>query len=457
MEQGELAEQCQSQPGGGAALAPKVWDPQENQLLDWERNKNYVLQAPQLGSQGFNCPKNGKDSLVRLWAEQDRGEYKLQKDGSLQGINLPDYVSEGGLATKNQSWAGGHFCIVVGSPPDYDYYGSGDGEGEEDFVETFMTCYDTDPYNWCTEFTNDFHPIALIISILFLVMTLGAYAFEKSLRDHLHGKMTIVFLCNLTICFFVAVLSWFEVAERGGVGCIFSGYLIQYFFLAFFSSLNAIALNIYLPFSMFSASYQKVSETGRLIGFLIYSQGNPLLICALTAIIDATGPELQSNRLTRPNMGVYRCFLGAEYTQPARSYFVQPDFIYFHSVIILLQVSNLVLLGLTIAHLMKAPDGAGTKRQNIKTNIGRFFKLFIILGFYWTGDILSTALGLEYGQEKTCGFRIFADLTGLFSGVLLFLVLVCNKQVLRTLCRNRCRWLNSEEPQEMEETRVSDQ
>ena len=26
------------------------------------------------------------------------------------------------------------------------------------------------------------------------------------------------------------------------------------------------------------------------------------------------------------------------------------------------QVSNLVLLGLTIAHLMKAPDGAGTKR-----------------------------------------------------------------------------------------------
>jgi len=64
---------------------------------------------------------------------------------------------------------------------------------------------------------------------------------------------------------------------------------------------------------------------------------------------------------------------------------------------------------------MKAPDGGGTKRQNIKTNIGRFFKLFIILGFYWTGDILSTALALEYGQEKTCGFRIFADLTGLFS------------------------------------------
>ena len=63
------------------------------------------------------------------------------------------------------SWAGGHFCIVVGSPPDYDSYdydygrlnfplissshhnyihcSSDIGEGEEDFVETFMECYDT--------------------------------------------------------------------------------------------------------------------------------------------------------------------------------------------------------------------------------------------------------------------------------------------------------------------------
>ena len=54
---------------------------------------------------------------------------------------------------------------------------SGAGEVEEEFVETFMTCYDTgesstfcfvfdyfsDPYNWCTEFTKNFHPIAIII------------------------------------------------------------------------------------------------------------------------------------------------------------------------------------------------------------------------------------------------------------------------------------------------------
>ena len=33
--------------------------------------------------------RNRKDSLVRLWAEQDQGEYKLQKDGSLLVKTLP--------------------------------------------------------------------------------------------------------------------------------------------------------------------------------------------------------------------------------------------------------------------------------------------------------------------------------------------------------------------------------
>ena len=139
-----------------------------------------------------------------------------------------------------------------------------------------------------------------LFSILFLLMTLAAYAAEKSLREHLHGKMTVVFLGNLTICFIVAALSWFQVncpkewnvlyssyflhnnlsqvAEVDSGGCVLSGYLIQvlvlemnificaylyllqYFFLAFFFCLNAIAINTYLPFSMISATFQKVQQ-----------------------------------------------------------------------------------------------------------------------------------------------------------------------------------------------------
>ena len=131
MVQGELEDQCQSHPAGTALSAgtnqvnftrplirppfefsamshfvlQQVWDPDEMRTLNWERKRHYILEAPQRSSKSFSCPKfvlfqilsslkesqlflsfcrNKKDSLVRLWAEQDQGEYRLQKDGSLQ-------------------------------------------------------------------------------------------------------------------------------------------------------------------------------------------------------------------------------------------------------------------------------------------------------------------------------------------------------------------------------------
>ena len=152
-----------------------------------------------------------------------------------------------------------------------------------------------------------------LFSILFLLMTLAAYAAEKSLREHLHGKMTVVFLGNLTICFIVVALSWFQVncpkewnvlystwfvhmifprllkltvaavfyQATSSRSCFWKQkysyvnpilvleakifiysylFLLQYFFLAFFFCLNAIAINTYLPFSMISATFQKVQQ-----------------------------------------------------------------------------------------------------------------------------------------------------------------------------------------------------
>ena len=107
-----------------------------------------------------------------------------------------------------------------------------------------------------------------LFSILFLLMTLAAYAAEKSLREHLHGKMTVVFLGNLTICFIVAALSWFQVncpkewnvlyssyflhnnlsqvAEVDSGGCVLSGYLIQVLFLKAMLILS-LPSSVFLP------------------------------------------------------------------------------------------------------------------------------------------------------------------------------------------------------------------
>ena len=83
MVHGELEDQCQSHPAGAALSAgtnqvnltyplivhpssfqlclifflQQVWDPDEMRMLNWERNRHYILEAPQRSSESFSCPK----------------------------------------------------------------------------------------------------------------------------------------------------------------------------------------------------------------------------------------------------------------------------------------------------------------------------------------------------------------------------------------------------------------
>ena len=56
-----------------------------------------------------------------------------------------------------------------------------------------------------------------------------------------------------------------------------------------FKIFTKIQMKTSWPSNIFPQWLSQVSETGRLVGFLIYAQGIPFLICAITAVIDATG------------------------------------------------------------------------------------------------------------------------------------------------------------------------
>ena len=96
--------------------------------------------------------------------------------------------------------------------------------------------------------------------------------------------------------------------------------------------------------------------------YFMYAQGMPLLITVITAIIDATAPRdgNAENSLHYPNMGVYSCNLGAVKTSEVQSYFGRPEFIYFQVFIMILQIFNMIFLGITISTLLK-----GWKNQAI--------------------------------------------------------------------------------------------
>ena len=108
---------------GGIEYKPEVWHKEEDRILEWERNKHYILVAPKLGrteangTVGFKCPKEyGGIS----WVPEDLGDFKIVSDGSLRGSNLPDFkASDDGSVKKTSLWSPDKYCMIIGTPPDY--------------------------------------------------------------------------------------------------------------------------------------------------------------------------------------------------------------------------------------------------------------------------------------------------------------------------------------------------
>ena len=119
----------------------------------------------------------------------------------------------------------------------------------------------------------------------------------------------------------------------------------------------------------------------------IFSKGSPLLLCTLIALLDKFG----SCDLILPSMGVAQCFLGypwgdqwQEYSHNGTvlpAFFYTPEFIYFHLILLLLQVANVFFFVLTIYFLADHWRTAAVfmKRENRK-NFLIVVKLFFIMG-----------------------------------------------------------------------------
>jgi len=322
--------------------------------------------------------------------------------------------------------------MILGSPPDYD---DPDEDSSEDsslpdlgIKLTFMHCLGNEEPSWEENFINIFQPTALCISTVFMIIILIVYILHAKLRESLVGKITMGFLTNLILCYIVITDSFLKDNDkrRETTECILTGYAIIYFFHGYFLWLNSMAINIWLSFTNLSVA--RLKDRTKFLICLIYSQGLPLLLCAFTAIIDAGGIGQRAELLqSHPEVGKYNCYLGSMKTNQPQSYFKTPEFIYQQSVLILVQVSNLVFLVLTGLIIKSAT--VQNKRQAAREQFFSFVKIFFLLGFTWTAEVISTALAVEHGWEETFYVRLFLDLVNLFLGVLLFYALVCNKQV----------------------------
>ena len=148
---------------------------------------------------------------------------------------------------------------------------------------------------------------------------------------------------------------------------------------------------------------------------VLYAQGIPALLCIITAIIDnSASPVEKLGSLYYPEIGVYNCYLRGGNAEVKISYFQSPIFIYQQSILILTIVINIILLThvcYTACRTRHAENGL--KRQHLIHQFSTFLKIFVVLGFTWISELISTGLHIEQYQQ-TFYARLLLDIINLF-------------------------------------------
>ena len=114
---------------------------------------------------------------------------------------------------------------------------------------------------------------------------------------------------------------------------------------------SAMGFHIWRMFTFSSVMKDRRGDLTKLVSYTLYAQGVPALICVITAIVDATKQGTATASVHHPNMGVFRCFLGA--SKNDQSYLTSPRFIYSDMFIILIQLVNIYFLSSVIIVLYR--------------------------------------------------------------------------------------------------------
>ena len=267
------------------------------------------------------------------------------------------------------------------------------------------------------------YPSFLLLSAVFFLITIIYYSANREVSSTLIDKITVGYLVNNFLNFILTILTfavrqWFEdyLLEFGV--CEALGYLVLYTYLAFMFWINAMAANI---FFRFSASMPQTSDDG-FSKYFIYSQvgylfllhdhlmsvisspqGFPLVIVISVYLVDQYGHCDWG--LPLPSMGDAHCFLGHTWNTQRRlgsggwtDFFLTPEFLYFHSIVLVLETANIVFFCLTIHSLSKHwRTTALLLHTETKTHFAIIFKLFLITGeMIMISQTLSSKKGLYH-------------------------------------------------------------
>ncbi|KAF5307998.1 hypothetical protein FQR65_LT06566 [Abscondita terminalis] len=268
------------------------------------------------------------------------------------------------------------------------------------------------------------YPIGLALSAIFLVATLVAGSLLPASHHVLHWRCQT----NHVICllFGYILLCITQVAGRSmtPTPCFLMAVAMHFLFLAAFFWLNTMCFNIWWTFrDLRPQSLEKSQERCRLRIYEVYAWGFPLLIAATAAILDSI-PSNSDYAFLRPKFGTSNCWFHGNLE----------ILTYFYGPIGVLLLINLALFLMTARELT-----CGLwKRELVKSTseraaLGRVcMKLVVVMGVTWIADVVSFAVG---GPQE---LWYLTDFINCLQGVLIFIVVGCQPQVLTAVKRWWC-------------------
>jgi len=420
------ASPCEQIDSGVQSVKLKVYD--NDKELIWEEGKDFVLVGPTdisdptIEHEIFSCPIDEVTQLPAYWLEIEphvERKLKLSSEGVLTGVL--SHLHFGKNETKFVDVSLDNYCTSF-------------SKGETDIASVkYGHCKYEKPPSQCEEVRRITFNICFILSIIFTTLAIAAHFIEPKLRDSVFGKISIMYLINLDLQYLIIVIQRFSDPVIGSTSCILFGYLLQYFYLSFFCWVNAMAFFFFYALENLRPKF--MNDKNRLfVGMIIYAQGFPLLICIITAIVDAVrvGQNLSSSDSHYfPEMGEYVCYLGyasAGHTRP--SYFSTPEFIYVQVYQLLIIISNIAMFVKTALYIVKTRNEArnmGAQQNQNKENFLILAKLFVYMVCVWILEIVTSAIAAEKGIDESCVVRFILDFPNACYGIIIFLVLVCSK------------------------------
>jgi len=97
--------------------------------------------------------------------------------------------------------------------------------------------------------------------------------------------------------------------------------------------------------------------------------------------------------------------------------------------------STILIIRKAFGRKIERADKNEDKYNLYKREFNTIAKLGVIMGVFWITEFISTAIGIEYGDNDTCYAQLALDIPNLLAGFLIFLVTVFKKPVYLGLKR----------------------